>query len=106
VVPYIESTIEHKDIALGAFLAIEGAFDRTSFDIIKQAAEEHGIEPAICRYINAMLESKVITPTLSGETLGASASRVVRRRVCSHTCCEAWLRTISCGDSMMMDVIQ
>jgi hypothetical protein len=43
VVTYIESAIEHKDIALGAFLDIEGAFDRTSFDIIKQAAEKHGI---------------------------------------------------------------
>jgi hypothetical protein len=33
----IENAIEHKDIALGAFLDIEGAFDRTSFDVIKQA---------------------------------------------------------------------
>jgi hypothetical protein len=31
----IENAIEHKDIALGATLDIEGAFDRTSFDIIK-----------------------------------------------------------------------
>jgi hypothetical protein len=35
VVTHIESAIEHKDIALGAFLDIEGAFDRTSFEIIK-----------------------------------------------------------------------
>jgi hypothetical protein len=48
VVTRIENTIEHKDIALGAFLDIEGAFDRTSFDMIKQAAERHGTEPAIC----------------------------------------------------------
>jgi hypothetical protein len=38
VVTRIECAIEHKDIALGAFLDIEGAFDRTSFDTIKQAA--------------------------------------------------------------------
>jgi hypothetical protein len=43
----IEYTIEHKDIALGAFFDVEGAFDRISFDTIKQAAERHGIEPAI-----------------------------------------------------------
>jgi hypothetical protein len=30
---------------------IEGAFDRTSFNTIKQAAERHGTEPAICRWI-------------------------------------------------------
>jgi hypothetical protein len=39
VVTCTEYAIKHKDIALGAFLDIEGAFDRTSFDIIKQAAE-------------------------------------------------------------------
>jgi hypothetical protein len=61
----IENGIEHKDIALGAFLDIEGAFDRTSFDTIKQAAERHGIE----------LESRNISATLSGETLGAAAAR-------------------------------
>jgi hypothetical protein len=38
VVTRIECAIEHKDIALGAFLDLEGAFDRTSFDTIKQAA--------------------------------------------------------------------
>jgi hypothetical protein len=75
VVTHIESAIKHKDIALGAFLDIEGALDRTSFDIIDQAAEKHGVEPAICRWISAMLESRTITATLSGETLGASASR-------------------------------
>jgi hypothetical protein len=42
VVTLIEYATEHKDIALGAFLDIEGAFDRTSLDTIKQAAESHG----------------------------------------------------------------
>jgi hypothetical protein len=34
VVTHVESATEYKDIALGAFLDIEGAFDRTSFDMI------------------------------------------------------------------------
>jgi hypothetical protein len=63
------------DTALGAFLDIEGAFDRTCFDIIKQAAERHGIEPTICRWICAMLDSRNITAILSGETLRVSAAR-------------------------------
>jgi hypothetical protein len=46
VVPRIENTTEYMDIALGAFLDMEGALNRTSFDIIQQATEEHGIEPA------------------------------------------------------------
>jgi hypothetical protein len=75
VVTRIEYAIKHKDIALGVFLDIEGAIDRTFFDIIKQVAERYGIEPAICRWICAMLESRTISATLSGETLGASAAR-------------------------------
>jgi hypothetical protein len=75
VVTSIENAIEHKDIALGAFVDIEGPFDRTSFDIINQAAERHGTEPTVCRWICAMLENKKISATLSGETLGATAAR-------------------------------
>jgi hypothetical protein len=70
VVARMENAIEHKDIVLGAVLDIEGAFDRTTFDTIKQAAERHGIEPAIFRWICAMLESRNIIATMSGETLG------------------------------------
>lgn len=70
VVTQIENAIE-------AFLDVEGAFDRTSLDTrtIKQAAERHGIEPTICRWICAMLERRNIGATLSGETLGASVVR-------------------------------
>jgi hypothetical protein len=70
----VESATEYKDIVLGAFLDIEGAFHRFSFDMIKQAAGKHGIELAICRWISAMLESRTITATLSGENLRVSAS--------------------------------
>jgi hypothetical protein len=75
VITRIENATEHKDIALGAFLDIEGTFDRTSFDIIKQAAERHGMEPAVCRWNCGMLESRNVSATLSGETLGATAAR-------------------------------
>jgi hypothetical protein len=49
VVTHAEYAIDHKGIALGAFLDIQGVFHRTSFDTIKQAVKRHGIEPAICR---------------------------------------------------------
>jgi hypothetical protein len=64
VVTRIEYAIKHKDIAIGAFL-----------DIIKQVAENYGVEPAICRWICAMLESRNISATLSGETVGVSEAR-------------------------------
>jgi hypothetical protein len=75
VVTHIENAIEHKDIALGAFLDIVGTFDRTSFNIIKQAAERHGIKPAVCRWICAILEGRIISATLPGETLWVTAAR-------------------------------
>jgi hypothetical protein len=75
VVTCIENAIKHKVLALGAFLDIEGAFDRTSHDTIKQAAEKHGIEPAVCRWICAMLESRNIVFRLAGDTMRASVAR-------------------------------
>jgi hypothetical protein len=75
VVTRIESAIEYKEIALAAFLDIEGAFDRTSFEVITQVAERHGIESTICRWICSMLESRNIVNALSGENLRASTAR-------------------------------
>jgi hypothetical protein len=60
VVTCTESVTEHKEIALGAFLDIEGAFDRNSFDVKTQAADSHSTELTICRLICSMLESRNI----------------------------------------------
>jgi hypothetical protein len=49
IITRMKSAIAHKNITVGVFLDIEGAFDGTSFDIVIQAAEKHCIEPAICR---------------------------------------------------------
>jgi hypothetical protein len=75
VVTRIENAIQYKEIALGAFLDIQGAFERTSFNTIIQAAGRNGIEPALCRWICAMLESRNISATLSGEARTVSATR-------------------------------
>jgi hypothetical protein len=52
VVTHIENAIQYMDVALAAFLDIEGAFDRTLLDKLKQADD---IEPAVCRWTCAML---------------------------------------------------
>ena len=44
VVHRLEKSLNHKEIALGAFLDIEGAFDNTSFNEITTAARERGLE--------------------------------------------------------------
>jgi hypothetical protein len=58
-----ENATDHRNIALGAHLDIEGAFDRTSFDILKQAAKGNGIEPTKYRWICSMLENRYILTT-------------------------------------------
>jgi hypothetical protein len=63
VVTCTEIATEYKELATGAFLDTEGAFDRTSFfymkyDIIREAAERHHTEPTIYRLICSMLESR------------------------------------------------
>jgi hypothetical protein len=75
VVTHTESAIKYQEIALRAFLDTEGAFDRTSFDVLTQAAERHGTEPTICRWISSMLESRTIITALSRETMRVSMAR-------------------------------
>jgi hypothetical protein len=101
MVTCIESAIEYKDIA-------QRAFDRTSFDIIKQAAEKHGIETTICRWTCAVLESRNIIATLSGKILGASAARGCPQRmeVCFRLYCGAWSWRIFFGNSATMAITQ
>jgi hypothetical protein len=92
--------------SLGAFLDIEGASDSTSFDTIKQAAERHGIEHAVCRWICAMLESRNISGILSGETLGRLQPEGVCREVYCRLCCGAWPWTIFFGYLTIMAIRQ
>jgi hypothetical protein len=50
VVTRTGSGAQYKEIALGSFLDIQGAYDRTTFDVITQAAGKHGTKPNnICR---------------------------------------------------------
>jgi len=56
VVQRLEKYLEHKEIALGAFLDIEVAFENTSFKTIIMAARERGLEETCCRWIEFMLE--------------------------------------------------
>jgi hypothetical protein len=53
VVQRLEKSLEHKEIRLGAFLDIKGAFDNSSFDTIITAAREHGLEETCCRWMRS-----------------------------------------------------
>jgi hypothetical protein len=106
VVTRTENATEHKDIILGAFLYTEEAFDRISFNTIKQVAGRHGTEPAVCRWICTMLESRNISAILSGETVGAIAPEGVQREVCCRLCCGAWSWTIFFRDLTIITITQ
>jgi hypothetical protein len=71
VVLRLEKSLSHKEIALGAFLDIEGAFDNTSFSAITTAARECGLEETCCKWVRSMLESRLIHTSLMGSSLTA-----------------------------------
>jgi hypothetical protein len=67
----LENSLNHKEIASGAFIDIDGAFDITSFHAITMAARERGVEETSCRWISSMLESRVTHTSVTVCTLTA-----------------------------------
>jgi hypothetical protein len=61
---YIEEEVENKEVALGAFLDVEGVFHSTSCNIIIKAAEQHEFGNTICWWIGSMLGNRNITAHL------------------------------------------
>ena len=76
VVHRLKKSLNHREIALGAFLDIEGAFDNTSFNAIITAPRKRGLEETCSRWIRSMLESRLVHTSLMGSSLTA---KVVRR---------------------------
>jgi hypothetical protein len=71
VVHRLEKCLEHKEIALGAFLDIDGTFDNTSFNATITAARERGLEETCCRCVRSMLESQFVHTSLMRSSLPA-----------------------------------
>ena len=71
----IRKALTNKEIALVAILDIEGAFDNTSLEAIKEAAEKHGIDEICCRWIQAMLSSRIIKSSLYDKEAMVKATR-------------------------------
>ena len=70
LVSRLEDSMEWKEIALGAFLDIEGAFDNTFYESIVLSAHKYGVNDTICRWINSMLRCRNITASLLGRQGG------------------------------------
>ena len=75
VVLHIEKALSEKEVALCASLDIEGAFDQSGHDVIINAAQKHGINSTICRWINHMLKSREIQCTIFKDTVKILTTR-------------------------------
>jgi hypothetical protein len=62
-----------KEVALCAFLDIEGAFDNTSYESIQRAAQNKGIDPTSINWIKAMLHSRKISASIGDTTISVKA---------------------------------
>jgi hypothetical protein len=71
VVKRLESCLEHKGIALGAFLDIEDAFDNTVFKTIIIAIRDRGLEETCCRWIESMIEGRLVHAAFTGSSTTA-----------------------------------
>jgi hypothetical protein len=80
VVRRLEKFFSQKQISVGIFLDIEGAFDNTSFNTITTAAREHRLEETCCRWIRSMLESRLVHTSLMGSNLTAQVVRGMSTR--------------------------
>lgn len=75
LVTRVENSLENKEIALVAFLDIEGAFDHTSFNSIVRAAGQHMIDDTICRWIKSMLKHRTINSTIAETSKKVTATK-------------------------------
>jgi hypothetical protein len=77
---------------LGAFLDIKGSFDCTTFESMFKAAEEHGVEQVVIRWIHTMPGSCQIMTVHMGCMMRVSAGVVLSSLPWSlvvHTPCTA-----------------
>ena len=71
----IERTLEQGEVAMCAFLDIEGAFDNTSHTAILAALRGRGVEDVTCDWILAMLRERYVRAAAAGESAAVKVDR-------------------------------
>ena len=71
----IESALEKKDYAICAFLDIEGAFNNVTQEALVNSLERANVNPYIKRWINNMLQSRIIKAEWGTTKLERTATR-------------------------------
>ena len=75
VVSTTEKVLQTQEIAIGAFLDIEGAFNNTSIEAIISALLRHGVPPLFERWIASMLSNRCIISSFMWETMQVARVR-------------------------------
>lgn len=75
LVSKLEHSLTNRNIALCAFMDIQGAFDNTSFRSIDRALTAKGIDSTTTIWIRSMLESRKISSPFSCNKLAVSAAK-------------------------------
>jgi hypothetical protein len=71
----VKKVLDQQEIALGAFLDIEGAFNNTCYDTMHDALVRYGSEDTIVQWIRATLEVRVAVATLNEISVTFAISR-------------------------------
>jgi hypothetical protein len=76
----LEKSLNYEEIALGAVLDIEEAFDNTLFNAIITATRERGLEETCCRRVRPMLASRLVHISLIGSKSSCTGCRGMSTR--------------------------
>ena len=61
VVHKIESNLEKIKLTLAAFVDLEGAFNKVTFEVVSAALRKFGVDRTLIRWIMAMLSNRTLT---------------------------------------------
>jgi hypothetical protein len=72
----IEAALREKEIGLGIFIDIEGAFDNATFESVKKEAINKGVDDPIIRWLKAILTNRLISAEVNGVSSTVMAVKV------------------------------
>jgi ribonuclease HI len=88
----VEKSFEFKEIGLGSFLDIEGAFNNTCYHSITEAADRFKISKTLINWIDQMLKTRIVTATMHDESVTIKTAKGCPQGGCIS--CLLWLLVI------------
>ncbi len=75
VVRTIDTSLEHSQFTLAAFLDIEGAFNNVKVEAIIRSLKRLDVSEAVCNWISLMLRTRIINSNIGNSSLIRYATR-------------------------------